>query len=98
MKTFFLLSDLNIGIIISGVFGIVTLILTLVVIPLLNKIITRQAIIHSEINGMKDELIQSTKELGEAVGKAQGRADVLEELKAVEIKDNEVVIRKNLDK
>jgi len=108
MKTHFLLSDVNTGLIISGVFGIVTLLVTLVVIPLLNKVIAKQNIIHSQLDGMKDELVQATKALGEAVGNAQGRAELRGEQAAekrasdvviiVENKDKNVIIEKNLDK
>lgn len=82
MKPFFItISDTNVGLIITGIFGIITLLLTLVVIPLLNRIIRKQEKLHLQVNGMKDELIKATKELGEAVGKAQGREEMKQEIK-----------------
>lgn len=108
MKLFYLLSDVNAGLIITGIFSIATLLVTLVVIPMLNRILNKQAQIHNEINGMKSELVQATRELGEAVGKAQGRAELRTELGlntetpseviVIENKDKNVIIEKNLDK
>jgi hypothetical protein len=86
MKIFFLtLSDTNVGLIITGIFGIITLILTLVLIPMLNKLLARQTVLSKQVNGMKDELVQATKALGLAVGKAQGREQLKAELGLTEI-------------
>lgn len=36
--------------------------------------------VHKEVNGMKDELVESTRLHGEAVGNAQGRIDMAKEM------------------
>ena len=82
------------GLVITGIFGMLTLLLTLVIIPMLNKLIARQNILSKQVNGMKTELVDATRALGEAIGKAQGR----EELKAeLGITEESVIKNKPLD-
>lgn len=77
-----LLSDGNVTAIITGIFGVVTLLLTLVVIPLLNRILVAQKSNHAALTAlatMKTELIEATKALGEAMGYAKGRLEAVNE-------------------
>jgi len=89
------LSDTNTGLIITGIFGIIMVLLTTMIIPMLNRLIRRQEIIHKQMNGMKDQLVEATKSLGEAVGKAQGREELKTELGITE--DDIIKNGKHLD-
>lgn len=110
MQTFFLISDVNSGLIIGGIVSAVIVpLVSLVVVPLLNKIINRQDDIIRNTDGMKDELVMATAALNEAIGRSKGRAELQQEITDKKIedptkviieknKDKEVIIKKNLDK
>lgn len=82
MKTFLLLSDTNVGLIIAGIISVVTLLVSLVIIPFLNKIVeTHVKTLHVQMNGMKDELVRTTSALANALGNREGRAELTQEQK-----------------
>lgn len=109
MKLFFLISDVNSGLIIGGVITAVVTPLIGIAISYLKKIIDKQDNIISNTDGMKTELVSATAALNEAIGIAKGRAELKQEIadkqletptKVVieENRDKEVIIKKNLDK
>lgn len=97
VRTYFLMiSDAIFGQIITGVVTIVIAYLAYRTNIKVNKVVASVGVVHNKVeeishsvNGVKAELIESTKQLGEAVGKAQGRAE-----KAIEL---EPIIAQNIE-